>query len=385
MLTNNLKLLAGISAILLLTSCSKVTAWFSSSEQPKPDTYVEEVSEAELSDVQDVADTQKQKMWAQHDQILNAHAKKHARHNHHNDNIAPRKIISNQQIPGQSCNCVDVMYNSVADKEQTLGVLRPGYVVPKPQYDYVQHEEPKKKVVKKKKMKKVAKKQVEKHDQLSHVPNSIVETPVMPSPVQKDSTTLAPLAAQQPAPAPAPEPQIAPKIEAPAPDASAPTKPEQPEPLPKLTPATPSEAPKLEMPTATTVAPVAPAVPQMDSKVEAPSAPAQPTGNVVFGRITDLSFAESELQLTATHTALLDKIIEDLKQHPAKHIKIQSYAFSSSTNASEARRNSYQRAIAVRKYLIDRDILATRISVNAFEDVNNKSNKIELTLEDTKQ
>ena len=399
MLINNLKLIAGISAILLLTSCSKVTSWFSSSEKSKPETYVEDVNESEMKDVQDVAsDPQRDKMWAHHDETLGMHAKKHAKHHRSHNDVAPKTIVSNQQIPGQSCNCVDVMYNSTSDKEQTLGTLRPGYVMPTQKHAYVHHEEAKKKVVKKKVAKKAPKKKAEPKAEMTTMPTENVQSPVMPLTMHNESPAIAtapvqPQASAPVAPAMPTAPQVPNKAEQPAAQSNAPIAPAQ-QSAPVQAPAlpalaAPSEPVKEELPVMPSVqapaAPAIPAAPQAQSKVEQPASPSQPNGNVVFGRITDLTFTEAELQLSATHTALLDKVIEDLKQHPAKHIKIQSYAFSSSSNASEARRNSYQRAIAVRKYLIDRDILATRISVNAFEDVNNKSNKIELTLEDTKQ
>lgn len=108
------------------------------------------------------------------------------------------------------------------------------------------------------------------------------------------------------------------------------------------------------------------------------------TASTTVGRIAALDYLDSELEIAAQKQPVLDAIVEDMKKDPNKIVKIQSYGYSKDGNASEARRNSFQRAIKVRKYLIDREISASRISVNAIDDAANKLNRVEIMFEESK-
>jgi outer membrane protein OmpA-like peptidoglycan-associated protein len=103
-----------------------------------------------------------------------------------------------------------------------------------------------------------------------------------------------------------------------------------------------------------------------------------------LNKIVSLEYKESDLEILSNNIPLLSNIVDGMRSNPGQSIKIQSYAFNKDGNGSEARKVSFQRALNVRKYLVDNDISPSRISVNAVEDTNNKSNKVEIVLEETK-
>jgi outer membrane protein OmpA-like peptidoglycan-associated protein len=106
-----------------------------------------------------------------------------------------------------------------------------------------------------------------------------------------------------------------------------------------------------------------------------------PASESMSTRMSALQYTDNDIELKAEHMAMLDKIIADLKSDASKTVKVQSYGFSKSGDAIEARRNSLQRAIKIRKYLIEKDVSASRISVHAIEDSSNTQNKVELQIE----
>lgn len=272
--------------------------------------------------------------------------------------------------------CVDGRYKSPSDKVQTLGYLKPGYKLPEPKKPYTYHGEHKKPVHKKKATPKVVKKDTYNaeapkqemdnkpmmHEDPAPVavpapvatPMKAPEAPVAPAQGMTPHTT-APVVAPVPAPVPAPAPMKAPEAPA-APSMSAPV------------------APTASLPTA----------PVVSSSPTAPAAVQAPSNTVSMGRITNLDYQEAEVDISATNTAILDQIAVDLKTSPTKNVRIQSYGYAKDANPTEARRNSLQRAIKIRKYLIDKDVNASRISVNAVEDVSNKSNRVEISFEELK-
>jgi len=129
------------------------------------------------------------------------------------------------------------------------------------------------------------------------------------------------------------------------------------------------------------------ASPKAAEHVTPPAAPSPASSNnvVSVGRMATIDYSESSIDIPSEGVTMLEQIANDLKQNLSKNVKIQSYAFSKDGNATEARRNSLQRAIKVRKYLIDKGVSASRISVNAIEDINNKLNKVEISFEESKQ
>ncbi len=120
-------------------------------------------------------------------------------------------------------------------------------------------------------------------------------------------------------------------------------------------------------------------IPPVESAAESASASV-----VMEASRSSLNFAESELELSDANKDMLNKIASALKADAKKSLKVESYAYLASGAASDARRNALERAIKIRKYLIEQDISASRITVNAVEDVNMKMNKIDLILEEVK-
>jgi outer membrane protein OmpA-like peptidoglycan-associated protein len=61
----------------------------------------------------------------------------------------------------------------------------------------------------------------------------------------------------------------------------------------------------------------------------------------------------------------LDRMAAWLKQNPAVRVQIVGYASATKGAESEARRTSLYRTLAVRKYLVDKGVLSTRMDVRA--------------------
>lgn len=139
-------------------------------------------------------------------------------------------------------------------------------------------------------------------------------------------------------------------------------------PMTQLPPAEQKPMSLPELPTESTPAPVATAAPN----------------NNYGGRTAVIDFTEKEVELTPDQATALNSIADDLKGADGLVVKIRSYGHASDGNTSEARRKSLQRAIKVRKYLLDKDINPSRISVNSIDDSQNSLNKVEIMLENAR-
>lgn len=117
-------------------------------------------------------------------------------------------------------------------------------------------------------------------------------------------------------------------------------------------------------------------------KEEVIQTPVQEEPTNTSSRASFIEFQEDDVELSATNTTIIENLINDLKASTTLVAKIHSYGYSSSGNSSEARRKSLQRAIKIRKFLIDNDISPSRISVNSIDDSGNTTNKVEIMLED---
>lgn len=93
-----------------------------------------------------------------------------------------------------------------------------------------------------------------------------------------------------------------------------------------------------------------------------------------------LKFDAKETDISNNHEAMLAQVADQLKIDPTKYVKVYSYSFSPDGNSREARRISLQRAIKVRKSLIDKDIQPNRITVKSIDDSNSRFNMVELEL-----
>lgn len=255
--------------------------------------------------------------------------------------------------------CFEYRYTSEGNKTQTLGKLRPkgidstaGVQDVKPQTDMIREDlTSEKKVVKPKKRKPLKPKPAVQKDAYNEDVKPAATQPVTVEPVQ-------PLTVEQP----------------------------------KTTPIEPvkPEMPKAKEGDAGVTVPAHPSssvVPSTQGNVAVPSQTSSiNTVSPVFSlapKVANIEYQSTEVDMSPTNFLALSSVVSDLKNTQHLKANIQSYAFSPDGNISEARRVSLQRAIKIRKYLIDNDINASRISVNAIEDSASRKNKVEIQLEET--
>ncbi len=294
----------------------------------------------------------------------------------HKHDMAPKPIMKpTSEMEGEVC--FPYRYTNEKDKTQTLGMLRPRGVEAstnsqntksKPEFmgDDLTSE---KKVIKPKKRKVSKPKPAVKKD--------AYEEQIKPAPQPEvENKTIQPVAPEQPKESPV------------APVTSQPTE------LPKakegdagtVAPSAPAQA---APPAVTPQTPVNPA-PQ-DKSSAAPQSQTSSLNNGATApnvlsnstKVANLEYTSNEVEMSVVNMATLSSVVSDLKSSQNLKAKIHSYAFSDSGNMSDARRTSLQRAIKIRKYLIDNDISASRISVNAIEDSNSRMNKVEIQLAET--
>lgn len=125
--------------------------------------------------------------------------------------------------------------------------------------------------------------------------------------------------------------------------------------------------------------PVAPA-PKVETKPE----PQNHSAAESLQRLTRLEFSKGMTELDSAHKLSLSSVGIDMKANQSLSIKVNSYAFAQGSELSEARRIALQRAIKVRKTLIEQDIAPTRISVSTFEQEGAGTDYIELNTTSTK-
>ncbi len=268
--------------------------------------------------------------------------------------------------------CFPYKYSSESDKTQTLGMLKSGVTKDVVTKQYVGEDLTSEKKVAKPKKRKVSKpKPAVKKDAYEEQIKSAPQTEVESKPVQ-------PVVVEQPkesvvSPVVTPQPAELPKAK--EGDAGV------------ITPSAPVQS---TPPTVAPQAPVAPSPAPQDKTV----APQSQTSSMSSGasvagglnnnaKVANLEYTSNEVEMSVVNMATLSNIVSDLKNTQNLKAKIHSYAFSDNGNMSDARRISLQRAIKIRKYLIDNDISASRISVNAIEDSNSRMNKVEIQLAET--
>ncbi len=174
------------------------------------------------------------------------------------------------------------------------------------------------------------------------VPAKPEPTAVAKAPAAASAPTPAPAPAPAPVPAPVPAKVEIPKIEAPVV-----------EPAEKPIAATVAEAPKA---TANVPTP-APAKPQVAS--------VNPNAVVESGDKVSIQFGNTSSELPPGSEAALDRMAERLNANPEMRVQLMGYASNSGETASESRRLSLFRALAVRTYLIKKGVRSTRMDVRA--------------------
>ncbi len=83
------------------------------------------------------------------------------------------------------------------------------------------------------------------------------------------------------------------------------------------------------------------------------------------GRSYRLAFASGLSKLDGASTALLDEIASGAKTDRSIRLKLLAYAGAAGQTASQSRRLSLSRALAVRSYLIDKGVRSVQFEVQA--------------------
>lgn len=94
-----------------------------------------------------------------------------------------------------------------------------------------------------------------------------------------------------------------------------------------------------------------------------------------------LLFAEGEIELNEENKMTVVNVTTELMNRPDTIARINSLGYVCSGSAADSRRASLQRALKVRKLLIENDINPNNISVNATEDLECRCNEIEIRVE----
>ena len=201
--------------------------------------------------------------------------------------------------------------------------------------------------------------------------------PVRPAPRPK-APAVRPLAAPPPTPEVAkppptplakPEPAAAPPPKMAKPAAAPPPAPKMAKPAP-----TPPPAPKMARP-----APAPPPAPKMARPAPAPTPPApaaapkppapQQQAAGIPGPdaapLQSVAFAPGNADLSGDSRRVLNSFAASLTEDPNLRMQLLAYAGEPNLSASQARRLSLSRALAVRSYLISKGIRSTRIDVRA--------------------
>ncbi len=199
-----------------------------------------------------------------------------------------------------------------------------------------------------------------------------------PTPLAKPEPSPAPPPASKMAkPAPAPKPRApaaapkppAPKMAKPAP-APIPRAPAAaPKPLPAPTMAKPAPAPKPRAPAAAPKPPsrvaAAPPAPKIEKAAPAPQQQAARTPGPDAAPLQSVVFAFGNADLPEDSGKVLDSLATSLTVDSNLRMQLLAYAGEPNLSASQARRLSLSRALAVRSYLIGKGIRSTRIDVRA--------------------
>ena len=122
------------------------------------------------------------------------------------------------------------------------------------------------------------------------------------------------------------------------------------------------------------VAPAPPSAPSVAAPVDAPravasidtpSTPISPPTSITVGAPVSIAFGADSSQLPDDSKGRLDGIIRSMSSNDRLRAQIVAYAAGTSDTASQARRISLSRALAVRAYLIEKGVASTRLDVRA--------------------
>jgi hypothetical protein len=107
----------------------------------------------------------------------------------------------------------------------------------------------------------------------------------------------------------------------------------------------------------------------------------KPTTSNSILRMSELNYINTEVDLSTTNLEILNTIVADMKSNTNLIAKINSFSSVKNGTIPEARRIALQRAIQIRKRLIENDISPLRITINSTENQDNTANKVEIILD----
>jgi outer membrane protein OmpA-like peptidoglycan-associated protein len=134
------------------------------------------------------------------------------------------------------------------------------------------------------------------------------------------------------------------------------------QPTPLVPPPPPAVAPA--PPAAPSVAAPSDA-PRAMASIDTPTTPISPPSSVATGSPLSIAFGSDSSQLPEDSKGRLDGVIRNMTGNDRLRAQIIAYAAGTSDTASQARRLSLSRALAVRAYLIEKGIASTRLDVRA--------------------
>lgn len=201
-------------------------------------------------------------------------------------------------------------------------------------------------------------------------PAARTEAPSPPPPPRKpEAMAEKPPAAETAPPPPKPAtPAVTAEAKPPAPVVKAPAPPSAPPPpaLPSAAAPDPAKTVPAEKDTQVAAATAGPA----------PSAsPPAPSAQGAGGEVVRVPFEPNQSALPTASTAGLDALIARLRKDDSLRVQLLAYADGDEDNANKARRLSLSRALAVRAYLIDKQIQSTRMDVRALGNRTKESPK----------
>lgn len=203
-------------------------------------------------------------------------------------------------------------------------------------------------------------------------PTVVVQTPIPPAPVPTPEPASAPVTVDipvaevptPPPPAPAPEPAPAPVVAVVAPEAAPTAAPV--EEVKTAAPPPPEPAPE-PAPEPVVETPVTPALTPSPTGA-APPAPVQtasrPVGDSAEGAYRVL-FDDKSAKISDAARTPLQELSNAMKESEDLRVQLMAYAEGTSETASQARRLSLSRALAVRSFLINQGVRSTRMDVRA--------------------
>ena len=105
---------------------------------------------------------------------------------------------------------------------------------------------------------------------------------------------------------------------------------------------------------------------------------------IVKPAVSIITFDSEGLMLNEENIKLLEEYANYLKTQHGMVLKVISHAHSDDDDLAKSRRMALQRAIQVRKQLLDFDLSPDNISIDAAEDMIKKSNEVNLVITEFK-